>query len=148
MIFEAGSVCGLCIATERSPDLQKSIQTKQSHHLQNRNRNQTRVHLILFCFVFFYSHLGSLKKKNGCSSFELSKCGSRGTGRAELIAARRCTWSTSVLVFGKISILPISKLSRLFLQCWFLRGQQWGRIRSAVQVDRLSGFRRVCAPVA
>ena len=53
----------------------------------------------------------------------------RGTRRAELIAARRCTWSTSVLVLRteqfssrKSSVLPISKLSRLFLQCWFLLG--------------------------
>ena len=32
---------GLCIATERSPDLRKSIPTKQTHHLQNRHRNKT-----------------------------------------------------------------------------------------------------------
>ena len=51
------------------------------------------------------------------------------TRRAELIAARQCTWSTSVLVLRteqfssrKSSVLPISKLSRLFLQCWFLLG--------------------------
>ena len=54
----------------------------------------------------------------------------RGTRRAELIAARRCTWSTSVLVLRteqfssrKSSILQISKLSRLFLQ-WFLLGSR------------------------
>ena len=39
-----------CIATERSPALQKSIQTEQAHHLQNQHRNQTRVHFIVFFF--------------------------------------------------------------------------------------------------
>ena len=32
------------------PDLQKSIQTEQAHHLQNRHRDQTRVHVIVFFF--------------------------------------------------------------------------------------------------
>ena len=63
VIFEAGSVCGLCIATEHSPDLQKSIQTKQAHHLQNRNRNQTRVHLIVFLFTLLLVKLKKKKKR-------------------------------------------------------------------------------------
>ena len=110
---------------------QKSTQTKQSRHLQNRHSNQTLDHL------FFYPPPGSFQKKkksNGSSIFSY-----RGTRMAELIAARRCTRSTSVLVLRaeqfssqKISVLPISKLSRLFQQCWFLRGQQWAHIRCAV----------------
>ena len=81
----------------------------------------------------------------------------RGTRTAELIAARRSTWSTSVLVLRteqfssrKSSVLPISKLSRRFLQCWFFSFwvRQWEHIRCALQVDRLSGLRRICLPVA
>ena len=78
---------GLCITTERSPDLQKSIPTKQTHHLQNRHRNKT-----LKDTIFFYSSLGSYKKT---AAQVLS---SRGTGRAELNAPKRCTRSTSLLV--------------------------------------------------
>ena len=79
VIFEAGSVCGLSIATERSPDLQKSIQTKQAHHLQNRNRNQTRVHLIVL--FFFYSSPGSLKKKKKKTAAQVLS--SRNAARGE-----------------------------------------------------------------
>ena len=91
VIFEAGSVHRLvgytCIATEHSPELQRSIPTKQAHHLQNRKRNQTLVHLI-----FFYSHFKKKKKKK----LLLLSC--QRAKKAELISARRCTWSTSLLV--------------------------------------------------
>ena len=79
------------------------------------------------------------------------------TRRAELIAARRCTlvdirarFSTEQFSSRESSVLPISKLSRFFLQCWpgFFWVRQWERIRCAVQVDWLSGLRRVCPPVA
>ena len=69
-------------------DLQKSIPTNQAHHLQNRHRNKTLVHLTIFPLL--WAHLKKKRKKAAarCSSFELA-----GTGRA----ARRCTRSTSVL---------------------------------------------------
>ena len=57
--------------------------------LQNRHRNKTLVHLTIFFLLF--SRLNKKKKR-------LLKLSSRGTGRAELNAARRCTRSTSVLV--------------------------------------------------
>ena len=77
----------------------------------------------------------------------------RGTRRTELIATRQCTRWTSVLVLRteqfstrKSSVLPISKLSILDFSCsvGFFWVGQWERIRCAVQVDRLSGLRRVC----
>ena len=100
---------------------------------------------------FFHSSLCSFQneKKRKRIKWLLS---SPGTGRAELIAARRCTWlggsenpltwSTSVLVLRAepvakdFGLAPMSKLSGLFLRCSFLRGRQWERIRCAVQVDR------------
>ena len=54
--------------------------------------------ILLFFFTLLWAHFNKKKKKkkkNGWSSFELAP---RGTRRAEQIAARRCTWSTSVLV--------------------------------------------------
>ena len=80
----------------------------------------------------------------------------RGTRRAELLATRRCTRSTPVLVLRterKSSVLPMSKLSTDFsvdFSCsvGFVWVGQWERIQCAVQVDRLSGLRRVCPPVA
>ena len=105
VIFEAGlaEVGGLCIATERLPDLQKSILTKQVHHLQNRHRNQTRVHLIVFFFLLS-SRLISKRKKNGCSSFELAKLAGNRKGWADLsqamhlidICARAQSWAIFV----------------------------------------------------
>ena len=44
-------MCGVCITTERLQDLQKAIQTKQAHHLQNQNRKQTQILLIFFFFL-------------------------------------------------------------------------------------------------
>ena len=96
----------LCIVTERSSDLQKSIPTKQTHHLQNRHRNKT--------FFFFTLLLAQLKKKTAAQALS-----SRGTGRAELNVARRCMpdrhpCSCSELSSSrKISVLPMSQLCRL-----------------------------------
>ena len=63
VILEAGrvGVSGLCIAAERLPDLQMSIQTKQPHDLQNWHRNQTGIHLIVF--LLLSSRLNSKRKR-------------------------------------------------------------------------------------
>ena len=46
-----------CIATERLPELQKSIQTKKAHHFQNRQMNPTVVYLF-----FIPPHLKKRRK--------------------------------------------------------------------------------------
>ena len=81
----------ICIATVRQTT--KLIHTKQAHYLQNRQRNRTFVHLIIFFSSRFNENLKkSKKRKNGCFwAVTESKNG-------WVIAARRCTWSISVLV--------------------------------------------------
>ena len=71
----------------RSPERQKSIHTKNAHHLQNQ-LSMIKLELILLFFL-----LSSFQNKKKTAAFEL-----QGARRAELIAARRCTWSTSLLV--------------------------------------------------
>ena len=154
-------------ATERSPELslQTSIHTEQAHHLQNRQKNhQTLVHLN----IFFYSSRFKRKKTRCCWAVR-----EHDSRRAELIAARRCTWSTSVLVLTaerKISVLPsfldfsgcvvglaltLMRQPNFYwdslVQCRFFEDNSesayaYGALRKST--DRLSGLRRVYSPVA
>ena len=101
-------------------------------------------------FFFFTLLLAHWKKKEKTAAQVLSsRKAARGEQQGLIAAGDELDRHPAYLCSSrKISVFPISKLSRLFLQCWFLRGQQWGHIRSAVQVDQVPVFRRVCAPVA
>ena len=79
----------LCIATGRSPDLQKSIQTK---HTIYRTDTGIKLYILLFFFTFLLARFNNKKKKerkkrkeNRCSVLRYS-LGLRGTRKADLIA--------------------------------------------------------------
>ena len=80
----------------------------KAHHQQNRQRNQSLDHLHIFLLSSFF-------KKNDCVWWAASE--QARDLRAELIAARRWSWSTSVLLLRaeqlsswKLSVLPSFRL--------------------------------------
>ena len=170
VIFEAGSmhrwVGYTCFATEHSP-VQKSMPTKQAHHLQNRKGNQTLVHLILFTLLISKK---KKKKERKTAAFELpgSNKGWADFSQAmHLIDIFARAQSSDIFgaedfgLQGLPSFLNFSScvgwpstytqattkiLLRQFTAEQVLRRQHWLRIRRAVY--RLSVLRRVYRSVA
>ena len=129
----------LCIATERSPDLQKSIQTKQAHHLQNRHRNQTSSYSFFFIITFLFARFNKKKKRGKKEKKTAAQFWATASREQERLiwshpsqamhlidmCARAQNWA--LFETKKIWVLSISKIFRLFWQCWFHEGKSASR---------------------